>query len=307
MKEDKLKEMKKEYNNIKIPETLKGRLEETIRQAKEENKKSGNRRRAVLFAKYCGATAAAAVLGFVILVNASPVAAETLSDIPFIGAITKVVTFRNFQDKKDGYSADIKIPQIGKSSTKPSKGLTDAEKQVNHSVEKDMKRLIEKYKEDYQQSEGKGHESVDTEYHVVTDNKDLFTLRVDILEIMASSDTRSMFYHIDRRTNRIIELKDLFMENADYISVLSKEVIRQMREKMKNEEGADFFIDSEDMPEEDFKQIKKNQNFYLNKDGKLVLVFDKYEVAPGYVGQVEFVIPYKVIESILVEDSFVGN
>ena len=31
--------------------------------------------------------------------------------------------------------------------------------------------------------------------------------------------------------------------------------------------------------------------FYVNEKGKLTLVFDKYEVAPGYMGMVEFSIP----------------
>ena len=40
-----------------------------------------------------------------------------------------------------------------------------------------------------------------------------------------------------------------------------------------------------------FKSISNKTNFYVNEKGKLTLVFDKYEVAPGYMGMVEFSIP----------------
>lgn len=40
-------------------------------------------------------------------------------------------------------------------------------------------------------------------------------------------------------------------------------------------------------------------NFYRNKDGNLVIVFDKYEVAPGSMGTPEFVIKKEDISNIL--------
>ena len=32
--------------------------------------------------------------------------------IPVIGSIAKVVTFRTYEDKKDNFEADIKVPQV---------------------------------------------------------------------------------------------------------------------------------------------------------------------------------------------------
>ncbi|WP_236124819.1 RsiV family protein [Clostridioides sp. ES-S-0054-01] len=48
----------------------------------------------------------------------------------------------------------------------------------------------------------------------------------------------------------------------------------------------------------DFESIDKYQDFYFNKNGNLVISFDEYEVASGYMGAVEFVIPNKVIENL---------
>ena len=33
-----------------------------------------------------------------------------------------------------------------------------------------------------------------------------------------------------------------------------------------------------------FEGIKANQNFYINNDGRIVICFDKYEIAPGASG-----------------------
>ena len=36
------------------------------------------------------------------------------------------------------------------------------------------------------------------------------------------------------------------------------------------------------------------QNFYINSEGKVVIVFEKYEIAPGYMGTQEFVIDKQI-------------
>ena len=41
-------------------------------------------------------------------------------------------------------------------------------------------------------------------------------------------------------------------------------------------------------------------NFYFDADGNLVLVFEKYEVAPGYMGTPEFTIPKEIFNEKMV-------
>ncbi|MDU5177028.1 RsiV family protein, partial [Clostridium sp.] len=40
-------------------------------------------------------------------------------------------------------------------------------------------------------------------------------------------------------------------------------------------------------------------------EGKLVISFDKYEVAPGYMGVVEFVIPTEILSDSLVSNEYI--
>lgn len=45
----------------------------------------------------------------------------------------------------------------------------------------------------------------------------------------------------------------------------------------------------------------------LNASGKLVIVFDEYEVAPGYMGAVSFEIPTEILKDILKEGYLKDN
>ena len=129
MKEVKLEEMKREYEDIPVPEELEFRVRASIERAKLERKK-GNAimttvKRIVIS---LGATAAAFMVGVTGLANSSATIAHAMEQIPVLGAITKVVTFRNYEDDRGNTSAHIEVPQIegGKgfpTSTTPSRPI----------------------------------------------------------------------------------------------------------------------------------------------------------------------------------------
>ena len=52
------------------------------------------------------------------------------------------------------------------------------------------------------------------------------------------------------------------------------------------------------MPEDDFQQIAADQSFYVNQQGQLVIAFNEYEVAPGYMGCPQFVIEDSVVAGL---------
>ena len=146
-----------------------------------------------------------------------------------------------------------------------------------------------------------GHESIFSDYKIITNDSHLFTLRIDTTISQGGSINISKFYHIDKENDKIITLPDLFIVDSNYVEVLSSYIKAEMRQKMANDEGVSYFIDSEEgFTEWDFHQIKEDQNFYKNDKGNLVLVFDEYEVAPGYMGIVEFEIPYDIVKDIFI-------
>ena len=145
---------------------------------------------------------------------------------------------------------------------------------------------------------------MDLEYEVITDSDRLFSIRFDKLQIMASGAESVKIYHIDKQTGQMINLKGLFKEDVNFIDPISDNIKKQMKEQMAADESKMYFIDS-DMPESDFQSITEDTTFYVNDSGKLVIVFDEYEVAPGSMGVVEFEIPTDVIQDI-VQDGFVS-
>ena len=67
---------------------------------------------------------------------------------------------------------------------------------------------------------------------------------------------------------------------------------------MKKDSNKVYFIDQDEGGLENFSKIEKNQDFYINDKNQLVISFDEYEVAPGYMGAIEFVIPDDVLNEL---------
>ena len=288
-----LNDLKEEYKEIPIPDNLKKGVEESIMKGKKDNMKKITFR----FTKVGTITAAAALIGIVILANSNPSIAYAMKKIPIIGAITDVVTFRTYQDKTKDFEANIKVPKI--ETDDKDKNIKKAAEEVNKSVEEYTDMLIEQYNADMKASEGEGHYAVDTSYQVITNNDKIFTLRIDTVVAMGGSNSFSKFYHIDKESGNVITLKDLFKDDTDYITVISDNIKKQMKEQMEADELITYFLEDEENSEWNFKEIKGDQNFYFNKSGEIVIVFDKYEVAPGFMGIVEFKIPQEVTASIM--------
>lgn len=290
--EETLKRMRNEYHTYQAPKELKERLEMI---AKENKKKNTMTKFVWIGTKVLGG-AVAAMAAITILANSNQDIAMAMQKVPALGQITKVVTFRTYENNTKGFEANVKIPEIDETNSQ-------AAKKVNYQIEDYVDKLITEHEnairnnETYEDEYGEiltNKKSLDTQYTVLTDTDNLLSIRLDTTIVMASSDAFSQIYHIDKQKDTEVTLKDLFLTDSDYVTLLSKEIKKQMREQMKADENIIYFIDSDDMNELDFDKIKENQNFYVNKKNQLVLVFDKYEAAPGYMGQVEFTIDSSV-------------
>ncbi|HIS60998.1 MAG TPA: DUF3298 domain-containing protein [Candidatus Scybalomonas excrementigallinarum] len=302
MNKNPLEEMKKEYESIEIPTEMKSRLENTIRQAKEENKRVRFFKK---IPKKIGYGAVAAVLAITILTNYNEQMAYAMAEVPVLGAISKVVTFREYVKNDGNMEANIKTPKV--------EGESESVKDLNEQMEAYTNTIKKNYEADLEimmKEEGAdidaltNKESVTTDYEVVTDNEAILSIRMNTTIAMAGSNSFSKCYTLDKKTGKILQLKDLFQEGSNYQKVISQEIKDQMRTQMKEDEDKSYFIDTKDVGEGfDFEQIKADQNFFIDNDGHLTIVFDKYEVAPGYMGVCTFMIPKKAIEGIITTDS----
>lgn len=284
---DKIKLLKDEYQKINIDKKFK---ERTISMIKNKNRKK-------FVLKLCSSIAASIVILGTTAVNLSPALAYAAKDIPVLKQIVKVVTLGRYEANENGYSAEIASPKI--------EGLLDKEleNRLNKEFKDNADALISAYENDVKELKKEFgdetiHMGVKSNYIIKTDNDNYLSLDVYILNVAGSSSTKHTFYTIDKKTGKLVTLKSLFKDNADYITPIS-EYIRGEMKRINDEENGAFWIEKDEFNFDIFEKIKPDQNFYINSDNKLVICFDKYDVAAGAQGSPEFVITDSVIKDIL--------
>lgn len=281
---------REEYHKIPVPEELERRIRHATAEA------GGIRRFRI------PAVIAAAVAVLILLPNTGENVAYVMGSLPVVGKLFQAVTFRDYQFESDHYNADVEVPQITvEDVTEEGPGSepaeTEATRQINFDINEVTDRLIEEFEESVQTEEGYG--TLEVHHETVTDNARYFTLKLSIFQAAGSGAESFRFYTIDKQSGRQVQLKDLFRENSGYSEVLSEEIRSQMRALMAEDEMNMYWVDSTDMPELNWQGVKEDQNFYFDADNDLVLVFDEYEVAPGYMGAQEFTVEREVFEGLL--------
>ncbi|MBU8880201.1 anti-sigma-V factor rsiV [Bacillus sp. FJAT-29790] len=290
----KLEQLKTQYKNISIPDELNFVVEKAL--------KKGRKRKTHY--KWISVAAAASML-FVGSINMSPAMASSLAEVPVVGNIVKVLTFTEFKLDKDNYQADIKVPVVTDLENR------DLAQSLNKKYTKEGKQLYEQFVADTEDLEknGGGHLGVNSGYEVKTDNDRILSIGRYTVETVGSSSTVMKYDTIDKKNQILLSLPMLFKDER-YVPIISQNIKEQMREQMKDtDSGKVYWVTEAGLEDEDlvetFEAIKKDQNFYINNNGKLVISFNKYEVAPGYMGVVEFVIPTKVISDDLVSHEYI--
>ncbi|KWW20396.1 MULTISPECIES: anti-sigma-V factor rsiV [Peribacillus] len=288
--EKELKDLRDEYLHIPIPKELKDVVQAALNEKPRRKPRVG---RNILV------TAAAALLIMTASVNISPAAAKAMSDIPYMEKIIKVITFVEWKEEVNNSSAVIRTPAIsGLENKRLEQSLNDKYLSESKELYKEFTDSMSKLKEGE-----KGNLSVESGYEILTDNETILSVQRYTDTTAASSSTESQFDTVDKKNEVLLTLNSLFKDDR-YLQVISENLKEQMRQQMAADPDKVYWVEEEeDLPE--FKGIDEKQSFYINKDGKLVIAFDSFEVAPGYMGAVEFVIPTKVISELLVGDQYI--
>lgn len=131
-----------------------------------------------------------------------------------------------------------------------------------------------------------------SEYEATVNKNEILSIRFENYyypEKMASGITVVSAITLNLITGRKYRLKDLFIPGSNYKAYLDRII-----------EGE---IEEEDIPLiEDFPGITGNEVFYLEEEN-LVIVYQRYELTPGYYGVLEFEIPYEDLTLIIDEKS----
>ena len=286
-----MKKWKEEYKNIKAPENMREKLEESIVRAQKDKKKVQKLR----IWKRLGSTAAVLAV-LLILPNTSRTAAAAMQQLPILGNFFRIVTVREYQVEEERHMADVKVPgvvpnEVTENDDKiPEETLQQAQQtaeEINFDIQKMTDELIEEFKKSMEEYE-EGYQDLYIDSNVLTDNDEWFSLELILYQGAGSGYERRRHYTINKKTGERAALAELYGEN--YIETVSEEVKTQMRKRMAEDENVIYWLDYDDMPELNFKSIAENKDFYIDADGHVVICFDEYEVAPGYMGCVEFVL-----------------
>ncbi|UPM54676.1 DUF3298 and DUF4163 domain-containing protein [Gottfriedia acidiceleris] len=285
----KLEKLRSDYKNVPIPDNLDIIVKKAIKRSIQK--------RFPLKSITVFCTAAL----FVLSINTSSTFAKTLSNVPILGNVVKVLTFTEYTVDEPTYKADLKVPAVKNLKNK------DLEQSLNKKYLEENKKLYDQFMKETESVKDSGaHLGIDSGYEVKTDNEDILSIERYVVNTAASSSTTMKFDTIDKKKEILLSLPILFKDKS-YVKIISENIKEQMIEQMKKDESKIYWIPEAnlDYSIDPFVTIKDNQNFYINKDHKLVISFDKYEVAPGYMGVVEFTIPTDVLSKVLVGHHYI--
>lgn len=245
--------------------------------------------------KIIAAVVTVVIMILTISVNISPDFAMAMSDVPVLGGFVRVVTFERYENKIGGSEADFVIPKI--------EGLKNEElmEEINSSLGNEAKLLIAEFEKEATALKNEygdeAHIGMGSNYQVRTDNEDYFALDVYFYHAAGSSITVHKYYTIDKKEGKLLKLEDMFKTDSNYVEIISEIVKKEMIRLNEEEEGM-FWVEADEYGD-GFAGIKKNNSFFINEDGNVVICFDKYEVAPGVQGSPEFVIAKELVKDIL--------
>lgn len=210
-----------------------------------------------------------------------------VEEISANGEWMDVISSKTYCYSDANHEMDIDVPQI--LDPQHSK----AADQVNQEINRFTAELADQFYKELDAFGEKSHHAIFLDYDVLMNHKNWFTLRLTVNSVNGSSDKYYKIYHIDRNKERIVTLSDLFC-TPEFKQVIQQDIMEQMKEQIKENNLRSYFIDEETMWE-----ISDKQNFYFNENGDLVILFDKYEVAPGAMGTPEFIIDKATFNDIL--------
>ncbi len=207
---------------------------------------------------------------------------DKLKDILKDEMIVGVVFSEGEIDTKLSGDVVVKIPII--------KGLADKdfEKAINEKVRDDISKNIADLREKVEKLK-----KSDFEYKVnykIREFNDIYSIELNIYEYLDEKDysTEKLYYNIDTKNMKVLELEDLFRDQT-YVSEINKIISKKIYENKSEYFNGDKL----------FKTIDKNQKFYIDNYGNVVVAFDEASIKDKNKGIPEF-----RISSFLLKDKF---
>lgn len=224
-------------------------------------------------------------------ISSSLVLADSITNLPVTSSVS--YTFDKYEIKEKEVEAAIEVLKIN--------GLSS--KELENKLNKEFASLAQSVYNGFNTKKAEMDRfTMGLDFEIKTDSSKVLSVIATQYDVITSSNLDIINYNVDKKQQKLINLSDLFKDDK-YIEVINNNIKEQMRAQMKSDASISYFIDSEDYPDMNFKTIRKDQNFYVNNNGNLVIMFNKYEVAPGSMGVCEFEISSYILQDLVSENS----
>ena len=244
--------------------------------------------------KIAGAMAACLAI-FIILLNTNQGFAMAASRIPVVGSVARVFTFRSYEEKTADQELKVEIPEVVPQESAASGQVKDYTLTVNQLIQEkvdqfveESKQRVQEYKEAFiatggTEEEFKEHDiKSSVTYDVKLQQDNILSFVIMTSENWVSAYNQNFYFNMDLNTGKDITLDEVL--GANYVQTANESILRQMKERTEQNPDYTYFT-----PEEGgFETIGPDTSFYINEKGNPVVVFAKYEVAPGFMGTQEF-------------------
>lgn len=264
------------FEAIEVPEELDGMVTKTIHVTKM---KLYIRR--TIFSSFI-----VLFVAFVFAVNFIEPVRVYAMESDMLSRICEIFTFNKAYYEDDVKRISINVPTIELNDSNTIQNQVN--KEIQKIVDEEVKTAIQnvdEYYEAYIETGGSKEEYVTKEvvidYDIKYVSEDIASFIIFKYETTAAAYFTNHYYNIDIANDRIITLKDLFGE--DYVNVIGEAIAMQIGE-MSEEERNMLYVTMDEI----YNLIDENRGFYFMDANTVTVVFEKYEIAIGARGNVEF-------------------
>ncbi len=158
-------------------------------------------------------------------------------------------------------------------------------------VKKGINKLITQAIDDFTNEFKEFDKEPNTEHKLIADitfqnyysDDKIISFSINATQIMADSYLQKKFYTVDLKTGEVYNIEHFL--GSDYQNIVKKSVQQQIAENKEKYPNLMYFDEAVNN-----LKITNEQPFYINKDNQVVVVFNQFEIAPGYMSLPEFII-----------------
>lgn len=211
--------------------------------------------------------------------------------MPVLGRLARIFTVAEYQIEDQEHLIDVRLPAL------ENTGHTALEQRINTEISTRIQSLLDEAEERarsaraaYIATGGEVEDFmpviIDVDYEIKCQNDRYLSFLITETETQATAFQQLYPYSIDLESGKELTLRDLL--GPDWKEIVNASVREQIAQRSQDPDhvywGGDDYSEA-------FTSIRDNQPFYLNEAGRPVVLFEKYEIAPGYMGVQEFEIP----------------